>query len=97
MRRACRHAVTSVRDRCTLNRRVKDDSTAEYDKGDKFDLLYRTLGSLREYVLVETTQIGVGERRRQPDDTWSTGWYGPHDELLLESIGTRFVGADLSR
>ena len=74
---------------------LSDDSTAAYDRGDKFDLLYAQLESLREYMLVETSTFGAEVRRRQPDGSWATVRYGPHDTVALESLAVSFPIADL--
>jgi Uma2 family endonuclease len=37
---------------------VLSDSTAEYDRGEKFDL-YRTIPTLREYVLIEQKKVSL--------------------------------------
>ena len=69
---------------------LSDASTADYDRGDKFDLLYSRLGSLREYVLVETIGIGVEVRRKGEDGGWSAGRFGPCDVITLDSIDGAF-------
>ncbi len=48
---------------------VLSDSTAAFDRGDKF-AAYRTLGSLREYVLVDIPARRVEVFRRQADGDW---------------------------
>ncbi len=48
---------------------VLSDSTAAFDRGDKF-AAYRTLESLREYVLVDIPARRVEVFRRQADGDW---------------------------
>ena len=48
---------------------VLSDSIAAFDRGDKF-AAYRTLGSLREYVLVDIPARRVEVFRRQADGDW---------------------------
>jgi Uma2 family endonuclease len=69
---------------------LSDDSTADYDRGDKFNLLYARLPDLQEYVLVETGSIGVEVRRHAGDGTWPSRRFGPDDTVILESIEGRF-------
>jgi len=48
---------------------VLSPSTEAYDRGDKF-AAYRGLTSLRDYVLVSTSQVLVEHYARQPDGGW---------------------------
>jgi Uma2 family endonuclease len=48
---------------------VLSKSTADYDRGGKFEH-YRTLLSLQEYLLVAQERCHVVHYTRQPDDTW---------------------------
>jgi Uma2 family endonuclease len=48
---------------------VLSESTEAYDRGKKFDQ-YRTLPSLREYLLVAQDAPRIEEWIRQPDDNW---------------------------
>jgi Uma2 family endonuclease len=82
---------------CLVAEVLSDDLTADYDRGDTFDLLYSTLESLQEYVLVGTTRPGVEIRRRQSAGSWATTQYGPDDQCVLESINARFPVAELYR
>jgi len=49
---------------------VLSDSTAAYDRGDKF-ALYRRLPSLREYLLIFQDRVRVECYRRSADDHWT--------------------------
>jgi len=49
---------------------VLSDSTRAYDRGEKFEM-YRSITSLREYVLIEQIRPSVELRRRAPDNEWT--------------------------
>jgi len=55
---------------------VLSDSTAAFDRGDKF-AAYRTLDSLQEYVLVDIPARRVEVFRRQDDGDWLFHEYLP--------------------
>lgn len=61
-----RHAVTNP----ALLVEVLSDSTAEYDRDEKFSH-YRRIPSLRDYVLVSQHERRVEVYSREPDDTWT--------------------------
>jgi Uma2 family endonuclease len=66
---------------------VLSPSTEKYDRGLKFQL-YRTIDSLKEYILVNQEQVRIERFTRQPDGTWSLHDYlRPDDELKIDSIG----------
>lgn len=65
---------------------LSDDSTAGYDRGDKFNLLYKRIESLREYVLVDTQKIAVDVYRHNGDEPWSLQSYVAGDDVVLESL-----------
>jgi len=67
---------------------VLSQSTEAYDRGDKFDL-YRSKESLREYVLVSATRMGVNVYRREDGGGWKLFPVAPGDEVALDSIGFR--------
>lgn len=75
---------------CLVAEVLSDASTAEYDRGDKFTLLYSRLPSLREYMLVETSGVGVEVRRRVDDGAWTATRYQSGDTVALESVGGAF-------
>ena len=73
---------------------VLSPSTETYDRGAKFQH-YRTVASLREYVLVEQNQVRIECYTRQPGDTWTLRDYKHlEDELAIDSIG---ISIPLSR
>jgi Uma2 family endonuclease len=50
---------------------VLSDSTRNYDRGEKFDL-YRSIASLRHYLLIEQNFRHVEHRHLESDGSWST-------------------------
>ncbi|MGA2740526.1 MAG: Uma2 family endonuclease [Bryobacteraceae bacterium] len=66
---------------------VLSPSTEKYDRGLKFQL-YRTIDSLKDYVLVNQEQVRVEQFTRQADGTWTLHDYqGPDETLTIDSIG----------
>jgi Uma2 family endonuclease len=66
---------------------VLSPSTEKYDRGLKFQH-YRTIDSLREYILVDQDQVRIEQYTRQADDTWTLHDYQGRDaEMKIESIG----------
>jgi len=64
---------------------VLSDSTERYDRGEKFTQ-YRSIPSLRDYVLVSQHERLIECFRRQ-DEEWLFRALGPGQRLSLESIG----------
>jgi Uma2 family endonuclease len=75
---------------------VLSPSTEAYDRGAKFQL-YRTIPSLREYLLVASERMDVELRRLRPDGEWTIlkSLDRPEDVVELQSIGCRLALADL--
>src|SRR5579864_5684947 len=70
---------------------ILSPSTEKYDRGLKFQH-YRTIESLREYVLVDQNQVQIEQYTRQPDNTWTFRDYqGLDAELKLDSIGVSLL------
>lgn len=69
---------------------VLSDSTRNYDRGDKFEL-YRSIQTLRHYVLIEQNFIQVEHRRFQPDGSWSS----EISESLDQIVHLSEAGVDL--
>jgi Uma2 family endonuclease len=67
---------------------VLSETTEAYDRGKKFDH-YRTLSSLKEYVLVSFQDPLIESHVRNPDGTWTTTFAGPGETLHLRSIDAR--------
>lgn len=68
---------------------VLSKSSESYDRGKKFEY-YRSLSSLREYVLISQAEPIVEKLARQPDDRWTLDTFrGIDAELPLDSIEGR--------
>lgn len=65
---------------------VLSDSSEAYDRGDKF-AQYRTLPSLRDYVLASQKEPRLEVFTRQPDGSWVLRIYGPGERAALASLG----------
>ncbi len=66
---------------------VLSPSTELYDRGPKLQL-YRTIPSLREYILVDQNKVRVEQYIRQDASTWTLrDREGLDAELKMESIG----------
>lgn len=80
---------------------VLSQSTREYDRGRKFEL-YRSIPTLKHYLLIEQATLLVEHRRLEDDATWSTEvkerldqsiyLSGPGIDIPLEQI---YTGVDL--
>lgn len=74
---------------------VLSPSTADYNKGAKFDN-YRTLDSLREYVLVWQDKVRVARYTKQKDGSWLlTDFIGENTEIVLSSIECKLLIEDI--
>jgi Uma2 family endonuclease len=58
---------------------VLSESTANYDRGEKFDC-YRTLPSFEQYVLVDSTRRRIETIRRQDEKHWLITFASETDE-----------------
>lgn len=74
----------------TLLVEVLSKSTEGYDRGKKFDH-YRTIPSLREYVLVSQDEPMVQSFLRNDDGTWTLNAVSK----LAESVTLRSIGIEL--
>jgi Uma2 family endonuclease len=81
------HAASQFIEHPTLIVEVLSESTAAFDRGDKF-AAYRTLSSLQEYVLVDIPSRRVETFRRAQDGDWL------FHECLAEHGDCRFVSLD---
>jgi Uma2 family endonuclease len=65
---------------------VLSNSTERIDRREKL-LAYRTLASLREYVLIAQNQRQIDIYRRTQDGAWQQETLEEGDALQLESVG----------
>ncbi|MDY7014106.1 MAG: Uma2 family endonuclease [Cyanobacteriota bacterium] len=65
---------------------VLSPSTEAFDRGKKFTR-YRQLTTLKEYVLIESEEIGVQCFRRTEQGLWLFASYEAGETLTLESVG----------
>ncbi|HKO57270.1 MAG TPA: Uma2 family endonuclease [Thermoanaerobaculia bacterium] len=72
---------------------VLSRSTEEYDAGDKFEH-YKTVASLRQYVLISHRVPAVEIRTREEDGGWSTAIFGEGETAKL-CIGAQFAVREL--
>ncbi len=74
---------------------VLSPSTADYDKGTKFDH-YRTIDSLKEYVLVWQDKKRVARFTKQTDGGWTLNdFIGEEAEIVLSSINCKLLMEDI--
>ena len=74
---------------------VLSPSTADYDKGTKFDH-YRTIDSLKEYVLVWQDKKRVARYTKQTDGSWTLNdFIGEEAEIVLSSINCKLLMEDI--
>lgn len=67
---------------------VLSPGTEGYDRGDKFKM-YRTIPTLKEYVLISQNQKQVECFRKQTSGTWLMSVYQDNDVLELETAACR--------
>ncbi len=73
---------------------VLSDSTAAYDRGDKF-ARYRLIESLEEYVLIDPDRRRVEVFRRLPQGDWLLAASESEQGLILKSIDFRATPAEV--
>ena len=64
---------------------VLSDSTAAYDRGDKFRM-YRRNPHLRDYVLVDASKMAIDLYRKDETGNWYIINYEAGDEIELKSV-----------
>ncbi len=67
---------------------VLSPSTAAFDRGEKF-ADYQTLPSLREYVLINQSEMSVECFRISESEGWVSQTYGIGDEVCFDSVDFR--------
>jgi len=66
---------------------ILSPSTEKYDRGVKFQH-YRTIESLKEYILVDQDQVRIEQYTRQDGNIWTLRDHqGLEEELTMNSIG----------
>ncbi len=73
---------------------VLSDSTAAYDRGDKF-AAYRKLPSLQEYLIVDIDARRVECFRRTADNDWLLHDYADETECELHSLNIRLPMSEI--
>jgi len=74
---------------------VLSSSTEAYDRGDKF-MLYRTLKSLQEYILISQSRIQIEHYIRQPNNQWLLSEIKQLDDSIqLTSVGCKLLASDV--
>jgi Uma2 family endonuclease len=76
---------------------IASKSTRSYDRGEKF-LLYETLPTFKEYVLIEQNKQAVEVWFRQDEDTWKKSkTSGLETSILLRSLDVELALKDVYR
>jgi len=66
---------------------ILSPATQRYDRGEKF-MLYRSIPSLQEYILIDSESINIEHYKRNDDNTWLLQeWKERTDTLTIASIG----------
>jgi len=75
---------------------VLSQSTANYDRGEKFEL-YRDIPTFREYLLIDSRRIWAELWRKSTEGIWSLVFEGKSLDLTvrLETIGAELLLRDL--
>jgi Uma2 family endonuclease len=73
---------------------ILSSSTERYDRGRKF-AQYRTLPSLREYLLIAQDEYRIDYYRREGDGNWFIGEAQGRDATLTLAIGCTLALADI--
>ena len=73
---------------------VLSGSTEDYDRGTKFTH-YRTISSLRDYVLISTDKILVEYYTRREDASWVLREIKAGERFKLESVGCELAVDEL--
>lgn len=75
---------------------VTSDSSEEYDHGTKLEL-YRTIPSLREYIIVSHRERRITVHRRAEQDQWTTRVAIAGGRVPLEALGCDLVVDEVYR
>jgi Uma2 family endonuclease len=74
---------------------VTSDSSEEYDTGDKLEM-YKTIPTLREYVIVSHLERRITVHRRDHGE-WTANAATAGERVTLASVGAELVTDDLYR
>lgn len=74
---------------------ILSPSTKDYDRGTKF-MLYRSIKTLKEYILIDSTSVSVEHCERLPDNSWRlTEFRQLTDSFEISTIGLTLKLADI--
>ena len=74
---------------------VLSDSTEAYDRGKKFEH-YRTIPSLKHYVLIAQDRHSIDCFTRSSDGSWNlTSCQALDGKIMLDAINSELVGAEV--
>jgi len=74
---------------------VLSPSTESYDRGKKFEF-YRTIETLKDYVLIDQERVHVEYFRQLDDGQWLLSVFDDEaDTLTLQSIGVEMLLSDI--
>jgi Uma2 family endonuclease len=66
---------------------ILSKSTKDYDRGTKF-FLYRSIQTLKEYILIDSTSVSIEIYNRQVDNSWILKEFKqPADSFVISTIG----------
>ena len=75
---------------------VTSDSSEDYDTGPKFDY-YRTIPTLRDYVVVSHRERRITVHTRGADDAWATHSASRGERVRVSSLGAELVVDEIYR
>jgi Uma2 family endonuclease len=74
---------------------ILSQSTKDYDRGTKFSL-YRSIKTLNEYILIDSTSISIELFIRQEDKSWKlTEFKNLSENFLISTIGLTLYLKDI--
>lgn len=74
---------------------ILSKSTMDYDRGTKFNL-YRSIKTLKEYILIDSTKISVEHFLKQQDNSWNlTEFKELADSFTISTISLTLLLQDI--
>ena len=74
---------------------ILSPATQRYDRGEKF-MLYRSIPSLQEYIIIDSESISIEHYKRNTDNTWLLQeWKEGTDMLMIATIGLSLIVEEL--